>query len=164
MAIDQNRSMLYAHSSLLSALRWFELIVIICIVVIYSLAAYQRNFVWKDDVTLWSDVVKKSPVKARSYNYSGLAYHKAGDMDNAILQYKKSLSFDPFYAEAHNNIGISYFYKGMADKAITHFKHATEINPSHADAHYNLGVAYGEKGLIDPANEEMRKGIELRNR
>ncbi len=145
------------------AQRWIELIVLISLVLTYGWATYQRNFVWKDDLSLWSDGVKKSPIKARVYNYLGLAYHKAGDMDNAILQYKKSLSLNPFYADAHNNIGISYFYKGLIDKAITHFKHAIEIDPSHPDAHYNLGVAYGEKGLTDQAYEEMRKGIELRN-
>jgi tetratricopeptide (TPR) repeat protein len=145
------------------AQRWIELIVLISLVLTYGWATYQRNLVWKDDLSLWSDGVKKSLTKARVYNYSGLAYHKAGDMDNAILQYKKSLSLNPFYADAHNNIGISYFYKGLIDKAITHFKHAIEVDPSHADAHYNLGVAYGEKGLTDQAYEEMRKGIELRN-
>lgn len=153
---------LFALSSKL--LRWVELIVIIGLVLIYGLATYQRNFIWNDDLSLWSDVIKKSPNKARPYNYLGLAYHKVRDLDNAILQYKKSLSLGPFYADAHNNIGVSYFYKGLIDKAITHFKHAIEVNPSHADAHYNLGVAYGEKGLTDQAYEEMRKGIELRSR
>src|SRR4030042_1627878 len=146
------------------AQRWIELIVLISLMLTYGFASYQRNLVWKDDLSLWSDGVKKSFTKARVYNYSGLAYHKVGDMDNAILQYKKSLSLNPFYADAHNNIGISYFNKGLLDKAITHFKHAIEVDPSHPDAHYNLGVAYGEKGLTDQAYEEMRKGIELRNR
>lgn len=146
------------------AQRCIELLVLISLLLTYGLATYQRNLVWKDDLSLWSDNVKKSPAKARVYNYSGLAYHKVGDMDSAILQYKKSLSLNPFYADAHNNIGISYFEKGLVDKAITHFKHAIEVDPSHPDAHYNLGVAYGEKGLTDEAYEEMRKGIELRNR
>jgi tetratricopeptide (TPR) repeat protein len=146
------------------AQHWIELIVLISLVLTYGWATYQRNLVWKDDLSLWSDGVKKSPIKARVYIYSGLAYHKAGDMDSAILGYKKSLSLNPFYADAHNNIGISYFNKGLLDKAITHFKHAIEVDPSHGDAHYNLGVAYGEKGLTDQAYEEMRKGIELRNR
>lgn len=144
--------------------RWIELLVVISLLLTYGYTAYQRNFVWKDDLSLWSDGVKKSPAKARVNNYLGLAYHKAGDMDNAILQYKKSLSLNPIYADAHNNIGISYFNKGLLDKAIAHFKHAIEIDPFHGDAHYNLGVAYGEKGLTAQAYEEMRKGTQLRSR
>lgn len=145
-------------------LRCTEVVVFIGLVLAYSWATYQRNLIWKDDLSLWSDNVKKSPAKARVYNYSGLACHKIGDMDNAILQYKKSLSLNPFYADAHNNIGISYFDKGLTDKAISHFKHAIKVDPFHADAHYNLGVAYGEKGLIDLAYVEMHKGIELGKR
>ncbi|NCO68719.1 MAG: hypothetical protein COY75_05755 [Nitrospirae bacterium CG_4_10_14_0_8_um_filter_41_23] len=146
------------------ALIWIESIVLISLLFTYGWVTYQRNLVWKDDLSLWSDIVKKSPNKSRAYNYLGLAYHKVGDMDYAILQYKKSLSLNPFEVEAHINLGVSYFYKGQVDKAILHFKHAIEVSPNNADAHYNLGVAYGEKGLIDMANEEMRKGIELRKR
>jgi tetratricopeptide (TPR) repeat protein len=144
--------------------RRLEFILLAGLVLIYGLATYQRNLIWKDDLTLWSDNVKKSLAKARVYDYSGLAYQKAGDLDEAIQQYRKSLSLDPFYADAHNNIGIAYFDKGLVDNAIIHFKHAIEINPSHADAHYNLGIAYGEKGLMGPAYEEIRKGIRLRRR
>jgi tetratricopeptide (TPR) repeat protein len=143
--------------------RGIELIALISLLLTYGWAAEERNLVWKDDLSLWSDGVKKSPNKARVNNYLGFAYHKAGDMDNAVLQYKKSLSLNPFYADAHNNIGISYFNKGLLDKAIAHFRHAIEVDPSHGDAHYNLGVAYGEKGLTVQAYEEMRKGIELRS-
>ena len=147
-----------------TALRRIEFIVLIVIVVSYGLAAYQRNLIWKDNLSLWSDIVEKSPGKARGYNYLGLAYHEKGRPDEAIEQYKKGLSVRPFYSNIHNNIGISYFDKGLVDKAIFHFKHAIEINPSHADAHYNLGVAYGEKGLLDQAYSEMRKSNELRKR
>lgn len=162
--IDQLAMIKTVPCSKLHALRWAELLVVIATVLIYGWATYQRNFVWKDGLSLWSDNTKKSPLKARVYNYSGLAYHKVGDMDNAILQYKKSLSLDPFNIEARINLGVSYFHKGLVDKAIINFKHALEINPKNADAHYNLGIAYGAKGLDDLAYKEMLKGIELHNR
>jgi tetratricopeptide (TPR) repeat protein len=143
---------------------WIESAVFIVFILICGLTTYQRNFIWRDNLSLWSDVVKKSPAKARAYGYLGLAYHNAGDIDTAILQYKKSLSLNPFRADFHNNIGVSYFYKGSVDMAIIHFKHSIEIKPSDADAHYNLGIAYGEKGMYNLAYKEMRKGIELRKR
>lgn len=144
--------------------RYIEFFVLIFVISTYGWSTYERNFVWKDDLSLWSDIAKKSPDKARVYNYLGLAYHKVGDLDNAILQYKKGLSLNPFEIEAHINLGVSYFDKGLLDKAITHFKHVIEINPNNADAHYNIGIAYGSKGEYDLAYEEIRKGIELRKR
>jgi tetratricopeptide (TPR) repeat protein len=146
------------------ATRYIELALLVILLFMYSFATYQRNLVWQDNMSLWTDIVKKSPSKARGYNELGVAYHKVGEIDNAIMQYKESLSLNPFSANTHNNIAVSYFDKGLVDKAISHFKHAIEINPSHADAHYNLGVAYGDKGFIDMANEEIRMGIKLRRR
>lgn len=43
-------------------------------VVVLSIATYQRNTVWHDEITLWEDVVKKSPNKARGYNNLGNLY------------------------------------------------------------------------------------------
>ncbi|MCK5505565.1 MAG: tetratricopeptide repeat protein, partial [Thermodesulfovibrionia bacterium] len=121
-----------------------EIVIFISLALIYGSATYQRNSTWKDDLTLWSDIVKKSPNKARPYNYLGLAYHKDKLEDKAIAQFKKSISLSPFYANAYVNLGVSYFETGHTDRAIGQYKHAIQIKPKHADAHYNLGIAYGE--------------------
>ncbi|MEE9613495.1 MAG: hypothetical protein V3W31_00895, partial [Thermodesulfobacteriota bacterium] len=47
-----------------------------------SYASYRRNGVWKDSVTLWTDVVGKSPDKARGHNNLGRAYQLAGRSDD----------------------------------------------------------------------------------
>jgi tetratricopeptide (TPR) repeat protein len=138
-----------------------EIVIFISLALIYGSATYQRNSTWKDDLTLWSDIVKKSPGKARPYNYLGLAYHKKKLEDKAIEQFKKSISLSPLYANAHVNLGVSYFETGHTDKAIGKFKQAIQIKPRHADAHYNLGIAYGEKGMMEEAYSEMRKGMKL---
>lgn len=137
----------------------FSLVAFIMLMLLLCITTYQRNKIWKDDLILWSDIVKKSPHKERVYQYLGLAFHDEGDLDRAIEAYKKSLSLNPFQADVHNNIGVSYFYSGDVDTAITHFRHAISIDHSHADAHYNLGIAYGEKGLFDLAHEEINKGL-----
>jgi len=141
-----------------------ELALFFVLIFAYGITTHQRNIVWNDDISLWTDNVKKAPGDARAYEYLGLAYHDINDIDNAIIQYKKSLSLNPLDPDVHNNIGVSYFYRGEVDTAIRHFKHALSINPSHADAHYNLGIAYGEKGLYDLAQEEIRKGMHLPRR
>ena len=55
--------------------RSIELVILISLVLIYGSFAYQRNFIWKDEVSLWSDVIKKSPYKARAYNEFGMYYY-----------------------------------------------------------------------------------------
>ncbi|MGE5279850.1 MAG: hypothetical protein ACM3L6_03795 [Deltaproteobacteria bacterium] len=42
----------------------------------FSILSYARNFVWKDELTLWSDAAAKSPNKARTCHNRDLAYSK----------------------------------------------------------------------------------------
>jgi superkiller protein 3 len=143
---------------------WIETAIIIVLVVIFGWASEQRNSLWKDKILFWSDVVEKSPGKARPFNYLGLTYHRKGFEDKAISSFKRSISLDPYYANAYVNLGVSYFETGLTDRAIAQFKHAIQIKPNHADAHYNLGIAYGEKGMMEEAYSEMRKGMKLQKR
>lgn len=51
--------------------RYIEVAARIGLVIVSGIVAYQRNIVWKDDLSLWSDIVKKSPDNDRShYNQS----------------------------------------------------------------------------------------------
>jgi hypothetical protein len=69
--------------------------VLVAVVLILTGATYARNRVWGDEVTLWQDVVKKSPRKARGDNNLGNAYRSLGNFDEAIKQYQFALQLDP---------------------------------------------------------------------
>ena len=84
---------------------YIEFLVMIGLVLLFAVAAYQRNFVWEDDFSLWSDAVKKSSYKARPYNNLANACEKRGLIDQAILLAKKSIALNPNLAEPHNNLG-----------------------------------------------------------
>ena len=141
--------------------RYIEVAVLMGLIMVFGTAAHQRNFVWKDDFTLWSDVVEKSPDKARPHTCLGLEYQRRSLTDRAIFQYEKSISLEPRDADAHNNLGLCYFDKGWIGRAIEQFKHAVRIAPNHVEAHYNLGMGYGSKGLYDLAFKEIGKAKEL---
>ena len=115
----------------MNLLRYIEFSVLIMLVVVLGTAAHERNHVWKDDLSLWSDIVKKSSYKARPYNNLarahsnlGLAYSRQGQKGMAIAQHKQALEVNPYFVDAHNNLGVCYFDKGRIDKAISHFQHA----------------------------------------
>jgi len=126
------------------------------LVLVFGVAAHQRNIVWKNEFSLWSDVVKKSPGKARPHDYMGIAYYKSGVIDDAIKHHKLAINIDPEYPYPHVNIGICYFYKGDVDEAIGQFRRAILLSPRNVDAHYNLVIAYGSKGLYQQAFQEIK--------
>ena len=69
---------------------------LITLLLLCGWATYQRNFTWKDDFTLWSDVAKKSPEKYRTHNNLGFAYSNIKEQYNlALLEYHRALRINP---------------------------------------------------------------------
>jgi protein O-mannosyl-transferase len=135
--------------------------VMILILISLSLAAYARNVVWSDKVTLWKDVVKKSPYKLRPHNNLGEAYQERGLFDDAVREYQTVINLEPNYVKSHYNLGVVYQRQGRLDKAIEEFRTTIRLKPDYADAHLNLGGAYHKQGRLDDAIREYQAAIKL---
>ena len=125
--------------------------VMAAIAVVLSFLTYQRNKVWGNEFLFWSDVVKKSPNKARPHNDLGLAYFKKGDYDPALEHYNRAIELDGTIEEAYNNRGVVYTKRGQDELALEDFNKAISIRPRYADALNNRGVIYKRKGMFDLA-------------
>ena len=89
-------------------------IVAISIMIILSLcmATYARNGIWENDITLWTDVLSKSPQNHRAHTNLGKALAKEGLIDEAIEHYRAALSINSIYVVAHYNLGLALSKKG----------------------------------------------------
>ncbi|MDP3111369.1 MAG: tetratricopeptide repeat protein [Thermodesulfovibrionales bacterium] len=135
--------------------------IMIAVILALSGAAYARNAIWKDSISLWEDTVKKSPEKARPHNNLGSAYAKQGRIDEAVNEYKTALKIKPDFNDALYNLGISYFDQGRIDEAIREYKVAIMFKPGDVDIHNNLGVAYYRQGRIDEAINEYKAALKI---
>jgi protein O-mannosyl-transferase len=133
------------------------------IVTILSVATYQRNGVWKTPNTLWSDVLIKSPNKARAHFGRGTAYDDLGLQDDAAREYHAALRLRPDYAQAHNNLGMIYLKQGRYSDARSEFEEAIRDKPSLATAHNNLGLILAREGQLPKALAEFEKSIQLKD-
>jgi tetratricopeptide (TPR) repeat protein len=136
-------------------------VVVAVIVIALTGATYARNSVWKNDITLWEDVARKSPLKGRAHNNLGKAYSDAGKKEKAFDAYMTAKKVDPDYADPYYNLGLMYKDRGLIDKAIDEFTRAVTIYPEFPEAHNNLGNVYSAKGLIDRAIEHYRMAVKL---
>jgi len=159
---SKEKRMMSKGTSKLSAPILIEWFLILAILLTYGWATYHRNFIWKDEITLWLDVVKKSPEKSRPYNNVGLAYFEKRLIDEAMPYFIKSLSLDPDSPSTHNNLGLCFSAKGWVDQAIEEFRQAVKLNPSNGMFHVDLGIAYWQKGLTNLAREEIQLGKNLK--
>ncbi|MDO8835247.1 MAG: tetratricopeptide repeat protein [Vicinamibacterales bacterium] len=85
-----------------------------------------------------------------------LYYHRNGDFENALVQYRAVLETNELNAEAQNNLGLLYLDKHLYDEATQAFRRATFIDPRYFKAHNNLGIALLKSGNVDAAVSEFR--------
>jgi len=135
-----------------------------------------KNNLFNDPVTLWRDIVNKSPAKYRPHTNLGRSLAETDKTKEAIIEYSKALKINPDSAVTHYDIGVLYYDTGKIYKAITHYKQSIEINPNFAEAHNNLGVCYidlksFEKGMhhylaatiLDPDHPDARGNFNKAN-
>ncbi len=142
--------------------KWGQAVVMLFLAVIapvFSYATYTRNAVWKSEISLWEDAVRKSPDKARVHFNLGEVYQDTGLTDKAVEHYKTALRLKPDYAEAHNNLGITLAVIG-SENAIEHFQTALSLKPDIKGAHFNLGIIQLGNGFPEEARREFE--MELR--
>lgn len=108
-----------------------------------TILASQRNKVWKDEISLWSDANSKSPNKARPLINLGYAYGKLQQWDKAISAFTKVNEVEPnYHAAAYYNLGIAYWTTGQKDKSMENYSMAIKVDSTYADAYYGRGVCY----------------------
>lgn len=119
-------------------------------------AAYARNEVWRDDVSLWRNAAEGSPNKARVRANLGVAYAKEGRTGEAIREFETALELAPHLVETHYDLGVAYTAQGRIDEAVKEYQEAIRLLPGHARAHNNLALAYIDLGRTDDAVREFQ--------
>jgi len=130
----------------------------------FSLRTYTRNFIWKNEFTLWKATAQDNPDSVRAYYNLANFYGRKGD----ILQAKK------FYAQAHNNTkgrkkkhfadiynnwGLLLGKEGKMKEAEILFRKALEINPFLATAYINLGNILISQGRLEEGIKLYKKSV-----
>jgi len=134
---------------------------LVFIISAFSIATYKRNLIWRDDLVLWSDNVKKSPSKARPHYNLGSSYLLRGLTDKAIREFLDAIQIDPGYSDAYLNLGVAYASIGVEEKAMAVLNKAIQLNPADSEPYYNLGLLYSNKGMGHLAIEQYQKALLL---
>ncbi len=135
--------------------------ILLAIAACYSILTYNRNLVWRDELTLINDTIRKSPQKARPYGIRGNAYVLLGDIDKAISDYNRAIEINPNFTEVYSNRGNIYFNLGNFKEAISDYNKAIEIDSKFYPAYTNRGNIYFNLGNFKEAISNYNKAIEL---
>jgi len=117
---------------------------------------------YKDEETLWRDTVTKNPAAWMPHNNLGNILCQKGRLDEAIVEFKKSLAIKPDYADADYNLGNTLLKNGQTDAAIAHFQKALAIRPDDAGYHNNFALALAKQGHADAAIREYQVALRFK--
>lgn len=121
------------------------------IIVVLSAMTFERNKVWANEFVLWTDVIRKSPNKARPYHSFGLALFREGRYAEALKFYEKAIARDPSHYTSYVNKGMTLEALKNTEEAVKCYEAAVRMNPKNPVPYVNLGAIYQQKGEIDSA-------------
>ncbi|MBF0380249.1 MAG: tetratricopeptide repeat protein [Magnetococcales bacterium] len=100
-------------------------------------------------------------VNAQNALQRAVSFHKGGQIEDAILWYRKALEYNPTDLASLLNMGAALQGRGEITEAIACYQKAITIKPDYPNAYCNLGVAYQDLGRLDEAIKTLKKAIEL---
>lgn len=88
-----------------------------------------------------------------------VAFHQAGNFDDAIREYRAALALDPTNFQARSNLGAALVHIGHYEDAIAAYRQALEIAPPSVASRLrlNLALAYYKSGRISEAARELEE-------
>jgi tetratricopeptide (TPR) repeat protein len=132
------------------------------VLAVLMFCAWKQTWYWKNDETLWTHAINHTEDNNLAHNNLGKALFRKGNVEEAIIEFQKSLQIKPDYAEAHLDLGNAFFHKGSLDEAISEFQTALRIRPNYAEAHLNFGLVLFKKGNLDEAITEYQNALRIK--
>lgn len=110
-----------------------------------------RNMVWSSELTMWQDVLKKSPNKARVRSYVGLHYAKQLVLDKAVQNLVRAIELDQindrYRIYLNHTVTMIAGLKKRSSSGIKYQSGLEAVDPKFfepwlAVSYNNLGLAY----------------------
>jgi tetratricopeptide (TPR) repeat protein len=137
--------------------------VVVVAVVLVSGMTFVRNRVWKDSMTLFSDVIEKNPDAGLAYNNRGNLRMDLKDLNGAMEDFNKAIELK--YFDAYNNRGIIRNRLGDYKNALEDFNRAEQnIRWDKEKLLYNRGIAKLNIGDFKGAEEDFSGAIRINPR
>jgi len=137
--------------------------ILLCALILGPLAmtSFKKNQIWKNNLTLWSDIVKKAPDYGLPHNNLGDAYFSEGRFEDAEREFKLALQskYEKFGKSlASTSLGKIYRLNGSYTKAEKYLRHALRLNPSNHLALFYLGnLNFDHAQNVDKDNPQRKE-------
>jgi tetratricopeptide (TPR) repeat protein len=138
-----------------------SLIVLSAYSLLFTFITRERCNVWKDGMSLWSDVIQKDPANPWAYNNRANEFKLPEEVNSAVSDFKMAIHYNPEIAESY--AGLSSAYRSIAkyDSATYYADRALAYKPSYAPGYNNRGIAHALNNQPDSALNDFSQAILL---
>ncbi len=124
------------------------------IIALFAIISMNRCPVWKNSMTLWSDVIEKYPDFPHAYTMRAQAYADADNMKMAVADYTRALDINPGFNAALLGRANVYARMNAAADALHDYERAVANDPDDPLTYYNRGnlllkIGYFSSAIAD---------------
>lgn len=141
--------------------RGFGVLVLAALGTALVFATRARCEVWRDNVTLWSDVIAKHPDVALAYTNRAKTYKERGDVALASADLERAVSLRPNDPGILVNHGNLLYIQGDRPRALADLDKAVALGPRLPDAWNSRGAVRASLGRYQEALADFDRAIEL---
>ena len=118
---------------------------------------------WPDAQASFEKAIALEPTYAEAYHNLGLAFASQNQLDKAVTNYRKALTFPTYPSPelAYHNLGEAYLRQGKLKEAEEALRQATQLEPKGQFSYYLLGVVLAEAGRKDEARAVFRQARDI---
>ncbi len=122
---------------------------------------YARNEVWRNEETLWRDVVAKSPGNGRGLMNYGRTFMEKGDYRTALDYFERARVITPNWFFLEINLGITKAQLGRTAEAEQHFQYARQLEPQRYESYFYYARWLSQTGRRPEAVAMLRTAVQL---
>lgn len=122
---------------------------------------YARCETFRNNETCFRAVLANNPNSVTALSNLGNELRNRGQLDQAIVQFRRSIEIDPDYQFGHYNLGAALLEKNDVPEAISQLRAALKLNPNYAKAYYTLGNALTKQGDVEQAKVSYERAVAI---
>jgi protein O-mannosyl-transferase len=108
----------------------------------HGIAASNYVKVWKNDESLFSDLISKNNKVYQAYNNRAIYYYKNTEYHKAIGDFSQAIRINPYISYLYNNRGVVYLEIDDYEKALEDFQLSLELKPNDNKTILNISKTY----------------------
>lgn len=119
----------------------------------------RANGIWRTPIRLYTHILQHEPDSAKICNNLAMAYADAGQLEQAIGLYQRSITLSDQFPQTHHNLANAYLQLGEEARAVEELQRAVALDPAFHHAWIKLGMIALHRRASEDAGQAFTRAI-----